>query len=60
MQRQTCARCLRTVGTMPNGEERSYVTREYDQRTPAMVRAGRAPIVRRFHFCPEHTPEVTR
>lgn len=43
-ERQTCAACLATVGTLPSGEHRPYVTTRYE--TDAY---GGPP--RRFHYC---------
>lgn len=49
--RQTCAGCLQTVGTLPSGETRPYVTEVIDRRTPAEVKADRPPALGRFHYC---------
>jgi hypothetical protein len=45
---QTCSHCLRTVGSRVG---RCYTTERIDRRTPAEVRANRAPVIGVFHRC---------
>jgi hypothetical protein len=48
-RREFCSVCLTS--------HTDFVTEIIDQRTPAEIAAGRAPVLVRFHYCQQHAPD---